>query len=138
MGHYTYVEASGSATNVSSKAYLLSPFVNATAYGYRCRLSFWYHTYGEDIDSLSLQLKRDPERVVTPFEDVWTYRPPSPGEAYHDRWHQHVVTLRPDDTYDTSLVQLRFTAAVRGPIADIALDDVMLTCNDDFEGQCVW
>ncbi|EDQ91129.1 uncharacterized protein MONBRDRAFT_31785 [Monosiga brevicollis MX1] len=136
-GHFAYIEASGLPRGPLSTAYLLSPMVNPANEGYRCRLNFWYHTFGRDIKYLAVDMKRNPETVVEQFETLWQYEPSTPGESSFDVWRQHSITLAPDSAYDDSIVQLRFHAGVTGPEADIAIDDVALVCDDDFVGSCV-
>jgi uncharacterized surface protein with fasciclin (FAS1) repeats len=134
-GHYLYIEASNA--KAGAEAYLISPEFEATRRGYNCRLNFYYHLYGADIAYLAVDLKRDPEKLASQYEQRWIRENLiSPGEARNDIWRHAQVFMSPDSAFDNSPIQARFRAGVNGPKGDIGLDDIRLICNDDFVGSC--
>ncbi|RDD40324.1 MAM and LDL-receptor class A domain-containing protein 2 [Trichoplax sp. H2] len=110
-GYYMYVEADNGT--FSANAYLLSPLFNNPAPS--CTLSFWYHMYGFDIGSLSVDL-------ITPSgtKQIWTK---SNGQG--NSWKQ-ASNLKISSC--TTAFQLSFKGSTDffGSAGDIAVDDILL------------
>lgn len=72
-GWFAYIQAS--KQQVGHQAQLISPPFLPTYEGYACELSFWYHMYGKDVDSISLAIKTLQHSNI--FETVWTHTAPA-------------------------------------------------------------
>ena len=76
-----YIESSGPNTN--DKAYLVSPRY-AKAEGI-CKMSFWYHMYGEHIGHLKVHIMTRPGNYGSP---AWT----EVGD-HGNEWHEAIVNI---------------------------------------------
>ena len=124
-GRYLYTEASsdcnpGKSAIVTSPSYDLRQAANSS-------IEFWYHMYGNQVGSLSLQ-------VEVPFgSGSWSPIFSASGNQ-GNAWHNASVDL---NAYTGNIVRFRFTGVSgQGFQSDIALDDVCvhasaLTCFDN-------
>lgn len=111
-GNYLYVESSSCFV---STGHLMSPTFNFTNIG-GANLSFYYHMYGDDMGSLSVQVSTD--GGTTWSTDIWSIT----GNQGNN-WVQADVSLI--DLSDESTVSIRFVAVTgSGYTSDIAIDKV--------------
>ena len=110
---YAYTEASGS--NDGDIAELISPIFDMTSLT-QPQLSFYYHMYGADIGTLSV----DTYDGSTWTNDVWTMS----GEQQSsdsDPWLEGILT------FANNVTQVRFRAVRGGGFkSDIAIDDILI------------
>ena len=106
--YYIYIETSSPRTQ-DDKARLISIDIQPTG---RSCVTFWYHMYGTNINTLNLYLKQN-GRLGTP---VWKHQ----GPLEINQWYKAEV-----DIYSQTVFQLVFEG-VRGDgyKGDIALDDI--------------
>ncbi len=118
-GNYLYVEAT-------------SGFASSSVYTSRCldfsnisnpTLSFWYHMYGVDINSIYIQLKKDGSDT---WENVtgWNIQPPQ--QTYSKSlWLRKEIDL---STYSNKTVRLRILGKKKygSTLSDMAIDDLAI------------
>ena len=113
-GKFLYTEASSCFNNtfsITSPCFDLSGQSNA-------ELSFWYHMYGADMGSLTVQ-------VSTNNGSTWSGNQFSLSGDQGNSWQQATVNL---SSWVGNTVQLRFQGTTgAGYRSDIALDDVQVT-----------
>jgi len=97
-GNYLYTEASGCFSNTGA---ITSPGFNLSGIS-DIELAFWYHMYGADMGTLSIQVSTNGGSSWS--ADIWSLS----GDQGNS-WHEQLISL---DTYttETSLI-IRFTAA---------------------------
>ncbi|XP_066300039.1 MAM and LDL-receptor class A domain-containing protein 2-like [Branchiostoma lanceolatum] len=105
-GKYVCIEA---ASHYSMKAELLSPTFGHS--GTTCKLNFWYHMYGANIDGLTMFLKIGEQRRL-----LW-----SASGDHGDVWNNAVVNIPPC----TANFQVLFEGSIgTETVGNIALDDL--------------
>ena len=108
---YRYIETTGQGAQ-GDTAILAGPCVDLTRSS-GAHLSFWYHMFGVDIDSLGVEVSGD----CTTWTSVWTLA----GDQ-GDAWFEGDVSL---DAYVGSKIKVRFVATRgAGELGDIAIDDI--------------
>lgn len=106
--NYIYLEAS---TCYGSEAILESPCLEGTN-----QLSFWYHMYGDDMGSLSVD-------IVTPLGIITDVFSLSGDQG--DIWSQQTIDL---SAYTNQVIKVRFRGITGTSFnSDIALDDINIT-----------
>ncbi|XP_019632083.1 PREDICTED: MAM and LDL-receptor class A domain-containing protein 2-like [Branchiostoma belcheri] len=113
-GFYMFIETS-SPQVTGDKARLVSPLVSPT--GTKC-LTFWYHMYGDHVDSLNVYVQTGP--VVG--QPIWTK-----SGTQGNQWDQGQVDIPSNSQYNIVFEGVRGNG-FRG---DIAIDDVTMT-----DGSC--
>ncbi|MCK5080044.1 MAG: PKD domain-containing protein, partial [Bacteroidales bacterium] len=115
-GNYLYTEASGGCTSstgrITSPGFDLSGITDP-------ELTFWYHMYGADMGTLSVQVSTDGGTSWS--SDIWSLT----GDQGNS-WNEQVIDL---DAYtsETDLV-IRFTGLTgSGYRSDMAIDDFSIT-----------
>ena len=113
-GFYVYTEAS-TPNNPSMTAILNGPCFDLTG-AVSAQLTFWYHMFGADMGTLSVEASTD----CTTWTPVFSLS----GDQGNS-WQQAVVSL---DTYTGSVVSLRISGLTgAGFRSDMAVDDIMIT-----------
>ena len=110
-GNYVYSEASG--VNNGSRAYLFSPSIDLSALT-NPELEFWYHMFGGDIDSLTVEV--DDGSGYSFLTAIVGQQQTSDAAA----WIPVNLSL---SAYSGSTVQIRFQTERLGFEGDIAIDD---------------
>lgn len=116
-GHFMFMDASHAAGVEGLEAHLVSPTFNATANGYNCRVSFWFHMYGPAVNALEVDIKE--LQYSNRWQRLWHHvLPEDPGSEVHDQWQKAELPL--DKFVDRGVLRLRFNAiAGGGPAGDI-------------------
>ncbi|MCK5764420.1 MAG: hypothetical protein KAH26_00490, partial [Bacteroidales bacterium] len=115
-GNYLYTESSGGCTSstgrVTSPGFDLSGITDP-------ELTFWYHMYGADMGTLSVQVSTDGGSSWS--SDIWSLT----GDQGNS-WNEQVIDLNAY-TSETDLV-IRFTGLTgSGYRSDMAIDDFSIT-----------
>ena len=111
--------------------------------GYSCRLSFYYHMYGEHMGDSALSVKIKRVNQEQQWDTVWTHTvKENAGADQHNRWIRHEISLKRFQS--AGVLQAKIVAKRgSGAAADIALDDVSLICGQrhseeaDTVGSCM-
>ena len=121
-GNYLYVEATN--PNFPSKlAELYGPCIDLSGIG-SAQLSFWYHMWGADMGTLSLDVFSGGSWTT----DVWTLS----GDQGNS-WQQAVVSLTP---YAGGPLRLRFRGTTGANFtSDMAIDDINVTGTSEVQVQ---
>ncbi len=113
-GQYVYIENSPDICGAKKKAILESTCLDIPFTEDQCDMSFYYHMFGDGIDSLKLEISIDAGNTWQVLFDRF-------GDQ-GDVWHRAILDLSP---YQGNLALMRFTANTgintRG---DIALDQI--------------
>jgi hypothetical protein len=113
IGKYVYLESSGDC--FQKEAHLLSPCINLK-HSIRPKLHFWYHLYGNNMGSISVDVLVDGDwklDVVSPI-----------GGNKGNQWYEQIVDL---NSYKGKIIVVRFRGLTgNGFYSDIALDDIQV------------
>ncbi|MEL6865648.1 MAG: MopE-related protein, partial [Bacteroidota bacterium] len=113
-GHYLYMEASGSGCQSGAQAILQSHCLQIEAANGLCHLSFYYHLYGVNTGSLSLEIR-------TESQSNWQSLFSISGDQDNE-WYRQFIDL---SAYDGQVAQLRFVGARgNGFRSDMAIDQI--------------
>uniref|UniRef100_A0ABM0H1S3 Deleted in malignant brain tumors 1 protein-like n=1 Tax=Saccoglossus kowalevskii TaxID=10224 RepID=A0ABM0H1S3_SACKO len=111
--YYMYMEATGNTIYDSTKLALAQQFKSTTDGS--CKIRFFYHMYGTDVDELKLKML-----TMTSHRETEIFKQDG-NEG--DAWHLEKITLNSSESF-----QLFFVAVVgRNQFADIAIDDISFT-----------
>jgi hypothetical protein len=114
-GNYIYVESSFCCSKKGSIAMPLMDFSNLQ----NPQLSFYYHMYGKNMGSLSVEVSVDNGKNWLP--SVWVKK----GQQ-ENRWKHAIVNLK--NYSGMPEIQIRFTAETgNGNKSDIAIDNVVVS-----------
>jgi len=114
LGNYIYIENNPILCGVENSVALISRCIDIKSNASGCDMSFYYHMYGIDVQSLTLEISLD-NRLT------WQHLTTISGDQ-GDHWKR--VTLSLAD-YDGMTGIFRFVGiSGDGPIADIALDQI--------------
>lgn len=118
-GHYLYAEASG--REQGDEASIVSPWLRPARLGAQCRLDFFYHMYGRNVGSLSVDVRVGKGGV---FVRAWEVTPPAnAAEAEHDAWKSHAHVSLAEYSHGAD-VQLRIRAK-RGNGAKVSPEELV-------------
>jgi hypothetical protein len=126
-GWYLYTEATG---NYKETAILQSPCLDLTTVSCPA-LSFWYHMYGSQMGSLSVEVSND---LCSTWTIVWPESAQPKSGNQGNAWHHAQVGL---SAHSESSVTIRFVGVTgNGYRSDMALDDVCVVGGDfDVDGD---
>lgn len=114
IGKYLYVENNPILCGEKNNVELISRCIDIKSNASGCDMSFYYHMYGIDIQSLVLELSIDNRNTWTPLITLTGNQ--------GDKWKRETLSLAP---YDGMTGIFRFVGTSgEGPIADIAIDQI--------------
>lgn len=115
-GNYLYIETSGTNCRNGREAILLTECIDVNTQGEPdCHFSFQYHAYGNNVDSLKLDISLDAGGSWTTLWSIF-------GDQ-GNQWNKQYIDL---SAYNNETVRFRFV--VRGGIgnrSDVALDNLV-------------
>lgn len=114
-GNFVYLEPGSGANICPGKTALLSSHcLDVTAPVIDCHLSFWFHMYGDQMGSLTLEASTDGGNT---WFSLWS-RSGNQG----DQWYRQYIDLSP---FHQQVIQLRFRGITgSGPRSEMALDQI--------------
>ena len=124
---------SASTSRLGEKARLVSPWMNATSG--QC-LSFWYHSYGADIGSLTVQKRLLSTDDLYPMWKI--------NYNFGDIWNAAEITIRKTDEPWAVAFESEYGTGFAG---DLAIDDVFIrngacpslgSCTFESIDFCTW
>ncbi len=122
-GRYAYIETSGTLCNNGRRAFLESNCVRLRKFGSdACHLSFFYHMFGANINSLQLQVS---ENGGFGWSTIWQ-RSGNQG----NEWKKAYISLAAYP--EGAILKFRFVGAGgNGSLGDIALDRIVFHGSED-------
>jgi hypothetical protein len=132
LGYYMYVP-SASTLRQGEKARLISPWMNVTTG--QC-LSFWYHSYGVDVGSLTVYKRMTSTDDLYPMWKI--------NADFGDFWNAAEITIRKTNEVWAVAFESEYGA---GFIGDLAIDDVTIrngncpslgSCTFESVDFCTW
>jgi subtilisin-like proprotein convertase family protein len=114
IGNYLYIENNPEICGSNNTVILESECVKFGSNPSGCDMSFYYHMFGKDIQSLSLEINNS---GFDKWEKIFTA-----SGAKNELWHQATLDL---STYDGQIGRFRFVGkSGDGIFADMALDQI--------------
>ncbi|CAF4185562.1 unnamed protein product, partial [Rotaria sp. Silwood2] len=110
-GYYMYVP-SASTSRQGEKARLISPWMNNT--NGQC-LSFWYHSYGADVGSLTVYKRVSSSDELYPMWKI--------NYNFNDTWNAAEITIKKTDESWAIAFESEYGVGLYG---DLAIDDVSI------------
>ncbi len=122
IGHYLYLENQTEICNVNARAVLQSKCIRVDAMDSSCDLIFWYHMFGDAVNSLSLEIFTE---TAQDWLTIWEV-----NGSISKVWQQQQFSL---DPYDGQFIKLRFVGLTgSNNFADIALDQISIIGGQTF------
>lgn len=113
-GHYIYVESNPELCGENNVAALLSQCMDIKSNASGCDMSFYYHMFGSDIGTLSLELSTDQGATWNKLFEVMGNQ--------GNQWYRKTLSL---NSFDGQQGIFRFKATTaNGVFGDIALDQI--------------
>ncbi len=114
LGKYIYIENNPILCGSKNKVTLMSQCIDIKSNPSGCDMSFYYHMYGIDIESLALEISLDNRLTWQPLAIL--------SGDQGDRWKRITLSLA---AYDGLTGIFRFVGiSGDGPIGDIAIDQI--------------
>ncbi len=113
-GKYIYIESNPQLCGINKSAILQSACFSVFSNPSGCDMSFYYHMYGKDVESLTFEISDDNGVTWNPLF--------SESGDQGEQWNRVTLSLK---AYHNRTVQFRFVAKTgSGALGDIAIDQI--------------
>lgn len=115
-GYGSFIHLNGLGISLDSLSHLQSPAIDLNGLA-NPLLSFWYHMYGANIDSLVVMARLS---AAVDWDTLHTFRGPQ-QMSQSEAWLPQTISL---SAYKDSVIYIQFSGYGKGAEVQIALDDI--------------